>query len=373
MTSPTFISTELYELQETPSSGRGVFARKAIPANISILKTDLLPAYVVNREYSREVCARCFAYNHSREFKLKILETGHSFCGKDCLRAWKADTGDVGLGAWTAVEAFVRGRSARPNGGSMEGNVYDMMPDEGAARPSPEEIRGAWEEAEGTAALIREARDGSKQKVHRKALRIMMSLQMYPDTLTFLLSGMLVLANEKRTRDWQSVLELVPDATPYTSPQDLAKNIRSFLHLLSVLPLALLPHVTAENCFTLVSRDSHNSFGIRSLDDNGSEMFGFGVWPIASYFNHSCEPNVGKRRVGRGWEFWTAQGVEEGEELCISYMGGDERDLNLGERRGRTKEIWGFVCACMKCVVEEEEEEEELELATVGSDGSGCL
>lgn len=335
------------------------------------MKTDLLPAYVVYREYKREVCARCFAYDRGSAYKLKITETGHAFCSKECLRAWKADADAVGLDAWTAVEAFVRSKGSWTGGKEMDGNVYDTLPDEGAVRPSPEEIRDAWEQAERTAELIRKARGGSKQKVHRKALQSTLSLQMYPDTLSFLLSGVLTLARdqERKKRDWDAVLELIADVTPYTSPQDLAKNVRSYLHLVSALPTALLPHITGEKCLTLVTQDSHNSFGIRSLDDNGSEMFGYGVWPLASYFNHSCEPSVRKRRVGRGWEFWAAHDVEVGEELCISYMGGEEQDLNLGERRRRSEEIWGFVCACLKCT----REEEELEGTTVGSEGSSQI
>ncbi|KIW09559.1 uncharacterized protein PV09_00432 [Verruconis gallopava] len=368
MASTTFPASDLYALQETPSSGRGVFATQALRANTVLFKTDLLPAYVVYREYKREVCAHCFAYDSSRAHKLKVSETGHSFCSKDCLRTWKAEAGSVGLQAWAALETFIRGGKTGRSSGPMDGNVYDTLPDEGATRPSADEIRIAWEQAERTAEAIRKARDGSKQKVHRKALQSTLSLQMYPDTLTFLLSGVLTISRQAESQDWQSILDLVADETPYASPQDLAKNVRSYLHLLCVLPTELLPHVTGANCLTLVSRDSHNSFGIRSLDDNGSEMFGFGVWPTASYFNHSCEPSVAKRRVGRAWEFWTAHDVEAGEELCISYMGGDEQDLNLVERRRRSEEIWGFLCACSKCMCEEE----ELEEATVGSDGSRC-
>lgn len=261
------------------------------------------------------------------------------------------------------VEGFVRGK------GGKVGNAREGLPDEGAVRPGREEIRRQWEEAERTAELIRRAREGSRQKVHRKALQSTLGLQMYPDMLAFLLSGVLTLAkvaaNEKCS-EWDAVLELVADETPYTSPEDLLKNTRSYLQLVALLPVSLLPHISAEKCLTLVSRDSHNSFGIRSLDDNGSEMFGFGVWPLASYFNHSCEPSVHKKRVGRGWRFWAAHDILEGEELCISYMGGDEQDLNLAERRGRSEEIWGFICACTKCM----REEEELEETTVGSEGS---
>ena len=107
--------------------------------------------------------------------------------------------GVVGLEAWTALEAFVKSKGAKlASGMEREGNVYDSLPDEGAERPSRVAVREAWEEAEKTADLIRKARMGSKQKVHQKALRGTMALQLYPDCLTFLTSGVLMLADEKR-------------------------------------------------------------------------------------------------------------------------------------------------------------------------------
>jgi SET and MYND domain-containing protein len=352
-TSPT---SDLYEVKETPSSGRGVFATKLILAGTPLMSTDLLPAHVVYRGYKREVCAYCFAYESSRHLKLKIVETGHAFCTKECMRAFKADAGAVGLEAWAVVEIFVKGNGKGSN--ERDGDKFAVLPDEGAKRPDVEQITLAWQEADETVALVRKARNGSKSKPHQKALQSVLSQQMYSNTLSFLLSGVLMLAKtetQEENRDWQAVLELVADSTPYTSPLDLTKNIRSYLQLTAILSLDLLTHLTPHNCLTLVSRDSHNSFGIRSLDDNGSEMFGYGAWPLASYWNHSCEPSVQKKRVGRAWEFWTEHDIQVGEELCISYMGGDEAELDVIERRGRSQDIWGFECACTKCMRDEEE------------------
>lgn len=348
--------SELYEVKETPSSGRGVFATKAIPADTPLMSTDLLPAHVVYREYKREVCAHCFAYKSSRHLKLKIDEAGHAFCSKECMRAFEADAGAVGLEAWAVLEMFVKGNGKGSN--ERNGNKFAAVSDEEARRPDVEQITLAWQAADETVRLIRRAKEGSTSKVDQKALKFVLGEQMFSDTLSFLLSGVLMLAKTQTTEkncEWQAVLELVTDGTPYTSPLDLTKNIRSYLQLTAILPLDLLTHLTPQNCLTLVSRDSHNSFGIRSLDDNGSELFGYGVWPTASYWNHSCEPSVQKKRVGRAWEFWSKHDVQEGEELCISYMGGDEADLNVIERRGRSQDIWGFECACRKCTREEEE------------------
>jgi SET and MYND domain-containing protein len=112
--------------------------------------------------------------------------------------------------------------------------------------------------------------------------------------------------------------------------------------------MEMLPSVTASVCRQTVARDSNNSFGIRSLEDDGCEYFGWGVWPEASFFNHSCQPNVGKRRVGREWQFWAARDIECGEELLISYLGGDEEDLDHVGRRDRLR-VWGFDCSCSRC------------------------
>ena len=116
-----------------------------------------------------------------------------------------------------------------------------------------------------------------------------------------------------------------------------------------------------------MDRDCHNSFGLRSLDDGGDEMFGFGVWASASYWNHSCLANLEKERVGRTWRFWAKRDIAEGEELCITYLGLETPELDLEERRKRTKETWAFECGCQRCIEEskvdlEEETEQTIQL-----------
>ncbi|KAF1981912.1 hypothetical protein K402DRAFT_398059 [Aulographum hederae CBS 113979] len=170
---------------------------------------------------------------------------------------------------------------------------------------------------------------------------------------------------------WSTILALHPSQLPYPSSPILYTHILTFCHLLALLPPPLLPFLTKSTCLATINRDACNSFGIRSLDDGGDEFFGYGVWPDASYFNHSCEPAVGKERVGREWRFWCKGAVGEGEEVGISYLGGEERDLGLAERRERLWTGWGFWCACGKCVREEREEvEKNGSVEGVGSGGN---
>jgi SET and MYND domain-containing protein len=44
--------------------------------------------------------------------------------------------------------------------------------------------------------------------------------------------------------------------------------------------------------------------------------------------------------------FWV---VGVGEELCISYLSGEERGMGRVKRRERLRATWGFECGCGRC------------------------
>mgnify|MGYP004510509265 CR=1 FL=1 len=281
---------------------------------------------------------------------------GFAFCSEECQAAWTQCNGDVGVQAWTAVEALVKKRSKED----------DEMVEADLPRPSSEEIRRAWESVKAQADLIRTAREAERPKSsaiagpeakedepvqitkqHRKAVSKALQQKLSPDVMSFIVSG--IVWRHNCPGDWERVLTLANDKTPYHSADDLQAFVRSYLHLLAILPLQLLPLVTTETIILLSSRDSHNSFGIRSLEDDGSEFFGYGCWPAASYFNHSCGPNIEKNREGRVWYFRAGCDVEAGEELNITYLSGEERKLSRGKRMQTLKRNWGFECGCRRC------------------------
>lgn len=110
-----------------------------------------------------------------------------------------------------------------------------------------------------------------------------------------------------------------------------------------------MQHVTPQTIRLLFTRDSHNAFGIRSLEDDGSEHFGYGCWPAASYFNHSCAPTIEKSREGRVFNFRAARDIAKGEELSITYLSSEERKMSRGQRMMILKTNWGFECGCDRC------------------------
>jgi hypothetical protein len=344
-------TSSLFEVRHTPTAGRAVFAIQDIPEGTLVWRSEDITLSVLLREYRREVCAQCFGYDNGRDLNIRDKTVGFAFCAKACQDTWREGNGEVGVQAWTAVENLIRKRCKEDS---------DMV-DVDLPRPQSRDIKQAWENVAAPADLIRIAREGEQTrsegeepaaqvtKQHKKALAKALQGQITPDVMSFCVSG--IVWRYLHPERWERVLALAADKTPYHSSEDLRAFIRAYLHLLAILPLTLLPLVTAESMITLSSRDSHNSFGIRSLEDEGSEFFGYGCWPAASYFNHSCGPNVEKNREGQAWYFRAGRNIGKGDELCITYLSGEERRLSRGQRMLRLKKTWGFDCMCARCAL----------------------
>lgn len=338
----------LFAVKDTPGAGRGAFATQPLAAGTIIHTADDLTAHVLLREYRGEVCWECFAYDRGKKLPVRDALHGFAFCSNACAavstQRYEDDDNNngVSLQAWAVLEATLRSKTK-----TEEIQLDDVV------KPDAAVVEAAWAIAEKTASSIVSARiDGTgATKAIRRALQQALSNvpTLILDTLNFQLHAIIV--RYQSPEKWTSILSLEGDPCPYTSAQELAGHISAFLYLAASLPLALLPFVTPETLRTVKAREVHNSFGIRSLEDEGSEFFGYGVWPSASYFNHSCEPNVIKRRVGRTWVFEAARLIGEGEELHISYLGapGEEKTLSTKERRSRLEKTWGFVCVCERC------------------------
>ncbi|CCF34973.1 hypothetical protein CH063_00009 [Colletotrichum higginsianum] len=358
---PLGAATSVYfEIRDTPTAGRAVFATRDIDASTLLWRSDDLTISSLLREYRREVCGQCFGYNYGRDLSIQDQTVGFAFCSSECQKVWRQEAGEVGIQAWAEVKKLVSKKSKRD----------DELVDINLARPNENEIAQAWDGTKAQAALIRtlrmvelmdDARNGDEPqtltvkgntgglitKQHRKAVQKALQQPVQADIMGYCVGG--IIAQYENPQKWEHLLSLAVDSTPYSSAGDLEAFTRTYLQLLAILPLPLLPFTTPESLFLLSSRDSHNAFGIRSLEDEGSELFGFGCWPAASYFNHSCGPNVEKKRVGRAWEFRAANNVEKGGELCITYLGGEERKLSREARMLTLRRNWGFECQCKRC------------------------
>ena len=348
MTCSSHDSDAHFIIKDTETAGRGAFALTDLPAGTRILTTQVLAAQVVLREYRKEVCIQCFGYERGRSLKIRNIRTGHAFCSSNCETSWKVPLEEPVTRAYEVAESFVRKKLKQPKTAILNVPGGEGLPDGESSPPAAELIDSRWEAVEHIANLIRCCRRGSEAKAHKRAIQSTISLPTLPNHLSFLLSA--VITRATKPKDWNLLMQLVPHETPYSSVNELECYICSYLQLLTFLPDELLAFATHDTVRSVLKRDSHNSFGIRSLDDGGDEFFGYAIWPEASFFNHSCDPNLSKRRSGRSWEFWVTSGIGNGQELTISYLGGEERELGVTERRQRLQSVWGFECGCQKCV-----------------------
>jgi hypothetical protein len=353
-------SSSLFHVESSPSTGRRIHASQHLSAKTSLLTTSNLAGFIIFHEYRKEVCIYCFAYENGRNLSVRDSEAGLAWCTEDCRTQWIHEYEDDSLEAFKKVEALSR-KSAAGRAEKLALAESILVPAQSPDAPSLSEVDSAWDAAGSHGALITSARctqDTKPSKAARKALQAAISSPIDHIILCHLLSGVLVHAAKPEI--WASMLELYPASTLYANTGQLAKHITAYHQLLAVLPLSLVDACTTDMMRAVQSRDLPNSFGIRSLEDAGAEIFGYGIWPEASYWNHSCEPNIQKRRVGRAWEFRLERDVKQGDELSITYLGGDEKILGVEERRKRLMATWGFECMCRKCMSEAEESAQKM-------------
>lgn len=80
-----------------------------------------------------------------------------------------------------------------------------------------------------------------------------------------------------------------------------------------------------------------------------SEYFGVGLWILASFINHSCDPNVRRLHIGDHLIVHASRDIKAGEEITFPYF---DHLLPLTRRREMST-TWGFCCNCKRCKVEE--------------------
>lgn len=333
----------LFRIEPIPNAGRGVIATQTIPQGTSLLQSDPPAAHVIFRQYRKEVCALCFHYDLGRTLSVRHAATGKVFCSAKCQTRWLEEQGELGVRASGNVHAFVLARSKD----AANADSYECLPDRGG-RPSAEAVASVWWDGEVERSRERE-RNGGKKPGRSNSSNTGNRVLVDPDVLSFLLSSIL---HYHRDLDlWlKKVQALARDPSPYRSTHELSVYRDSFHQLRLLLPPVLQQVCKPQTCHLAVAAASHNSFGIRSED--GEEYMGYALYPEASYFNHSCAPNVAKVRVGRRWVFSAEREIGAGEECCITYLGGEERELDVRERRARLREHWGFECMCVRCRVE---------------------
>ncbi|ROW10141.1 hypothetical protein VMCG_01837 [Cytospora schulzeri] len=258
-----------FVVKETPGAGRGAFATQNITAGGTILIADDLNAHILLREYRGEVCWECFAYDRGRKLPVRDALRGLTFCTTECEGQWKQRQNEVCLDAWEAVENLLKG------GGNSKEPTFKAL------KPTAAEVDKRWRAAEQSATAILKFRLTPRSKRTQgkatadsgaQAFKEALSKPRSADALNFQLRALL--ARYYHPDRWPDMLVLAEEPCPYWDQSELERDLRAYLHLVCVLPEPLLPLASPETLRTVKTREVHNSFGIRSLEDEGSEFFG---------------------------------------------------------------------------------------------------
>ncbi|KAG1737541.1 SET domain-containing protein [Suillus paluster] len=361
----------MIDLRTTPYGGRSIFAIQPIAQGIHILACETPFAHVIYKDYRREVCAQCFAYAASasrnigdpRTWSIRSCRAASEsvwFCTDECKIAWEsgmigpliADTNALLAKAQIATRKKVKGRRL------CHDSPDPILPNGPTAtlQITQDHIDEAWTHAEDLASsparLSSYCSAMDLEDMELETSRSVASAIVQRYVFDCRLADLAFSSKIATSDPWTEVLRLQNSelSNVRLRPYILVAHLRVYAFLCHSLPQHLRPYVpTIRN---LLARDTGNAFGIWD-GDSRDEMLGWGVWVGASYFNHSCCPNVKKTRVGRTMQFTTSRSVETGEELCISYI-----DINqtITQRRQELEDSWFFTCQCQRCQSEDADE-----------------
>ncbi|KAH7882983.1 SET domain-containing protein [Phlebopus sp. FC_14] len=369
------MASDHLEIRNTAYGGRSLFAKCDISPGTLIHSSPAPFAHVIYKDYRREVCAECFAYsasdlvsasaNASRTWSEKWSRDGAAaawFCSEACKQVWEQEDASSLLMEIDAI--LTKGQTASRK----------------KAKPAKEDTKlkilltsFRFEEGRTTQEAVDQAWGSAQTLVASKAQLSSFCSTLDLEDMELEIARSLACAIVQRyvcdgrhLREpsfqsiprrplWSELLDLQTNEVfnVQMRPYILSAHLRIYAFLCNVLPNYLRPYVSTVR--DVLARDTGNAFGIW---DGGKrdEMLGWGIWVSASYFNHSCAPNVRKTRVGRALHFETTRAIAAGEELCISYI---DTDSPVQRRRRELEESWFFTCRCRRC------EEESLPTSTM--------
>lgn len=351
-----------FDVKKTIYGGRGCFARSDITKGTVIHVARQPVGSSVARDFRKEVCTSCFTYQDGKTLKHRLRDKLY-FCSPECTdKFMKNDPDGLLTSTLIRVESLF--------------SVSRGEVDQDSVPSTQDEVDAIWDEVDqwivrldrmkpSKRALIRPVVDDDDYCELRYVIAVLHTLHQMSSNgndLAAQLSQLRLNHQYMAEVDDSRALALEMEIFHLLQSSEEQKvqrypylavtyaNIYKFIRL--VCPPEYLPYATPQNVRAITGRNLTNAFGIwspLSHQDEEQEYFGFGVYPSASFFNHSCCPNVAKTRRGDVYEYRVQEDISKGTELCISY--GIRASDTVETRRAALKE-WFFTCGCLRCVEE---------------------
>ncbi|KAI0091785.1 hypothetical protein BDY19DRAFT_932230 [Irpex rosettiformis] len=359
------------EVKQTPFSGRTYHSNCALTPGSCILDIATPYADTIYKHFRTEVCAECWRYDGGRRTFLTMRDLGENaglfFCNDQCKASWLGREGEELVELLSGLETA---RRRKQQGKDKQTDAQAIL----KLEDIEQYIVGAWDVARRDTMRVKLVRqwktlqlDDFEADIARYVLIALYHYARELDSQGLDAPGSCCSSSHVRfgMASWDDFSALQSGEQQQISK--FPELVNDHVHIYQVLHSrfgTLLPPdcvsptrkrlkelITIENVRKALSVDPGNSFGIWEVPiTEESEGLGFGVYPIPSFFNHNCSPNVRKERDGRRLRFVTTRDVALGEEVCISY--GHVEAMGLEQRRKELMDGWFFCCQCSQCMTE---------------------
>ncbi|CAF4642058.1 unnamed protein product [Rotaria sp. Silwood2] len=374
-----------FSVKPTKYNGRGCFANTDLVQGTIIHECSMPLSSTIARTFRKQVCEFCLEFVHGKTLKFKLMSQTNKktksmstpasacslalyFCSQTCMEKFIAlDIDDLYRESLLNVERlFIKGLNQRQY--DLEKKKQQEEAELKQTKDIELFISQKWQEAEMNCQILL-----SKLKLkQRKNLNNLTYLIPKIDEDEYMeikyIIGILFqmykrdnCENDKLSSVSLSSLDL--QIFQFIQSNDIEK-IRKYPYLLhsytnkiyKFLKFSTLrklqPYIIPSIIRSIIGKRLTNAYGIWSMDDEsgGNKVSsGYSLYPSASFFNHSCNPNVINIEKGRKVIFKLLRNIKKDEELCINYDSFINDDFEI--RQNVLKE-WFFDCLCERCVEE---------------------
>ncbi|KAL6944925.1 hypothetical protein ACO0QE_002367 [Hanseniaspora vineae] len=353
--------SQYYTIKKTSYGGRAVFASVDIPKGTRVLCCEKPLAHSINIDFKKECCYYCFSYfADERSLKFKILECDLWFCSEKCLDKFEQECKNKSGLFETFKElktlfSLIQKKKKVPN-------LIHCFDDD-KINPTTLAIEESWDKinSEWIPSVDKLGHNNNK-KLQFLNLESFTEQEYTECRYVFQCLTNLVEVCSKNTNQGTNLQKLFMELqsneleTITGSPHELFMHLKVFKICYVVLAHTKLSQkikLSTKLFRHIMGSESANSFGIWEIDENldseDREFLGTSLYPEASYFNHSCFPNIDRKRDGSSLNFTTNMDVKKNEQLCVQYGGLVASKMPFQIRQQQLYEKWYFKCLCISC------------------------
>ena len=369
-----------FSVKPTKYGGRSCFANSDLTEGTIVHECSLPLGSTITRSFKKEVCGSCFTFLHGRTLKFKLMSSNNQqhdstsvsslalyFCSQACVDQFIAsDVDSLHLESLLHVESlFIKGLSR---------HLSDLDRTQKKEEEATLQLENELKQAKDIELFISQKWQDAEIMCHMGLSKLKPKQRMNFNNLYNLIPkinedeyleikyiiGILFQMYKHDNCQNNNLLSLELQIFPLLQSNDIEKIskypylLHSFTRIYKFLRISILdklqPYITPSRIRSIIGKRLTNFFGIWSTDepDVEKEFFGYLLYPSASFFNHSCHPNLLDTRTGATITFKLLKNVKQNEELLISYVPSN----NDFETRQKDLKEWFFECLCERCIEE---------------------